>query len=100
MVSLLAWGGLADLPVQAVLPAAGAELAQLNPVWIVSPVLLRGVCALPALRTGHVYNHAVFLLCHLPLLQHLCQHAGAHSAPAFADRKANTFLQRDRLDQL
>src|SRR6266571_4212425 len=52
---------LADLSMDTVYPAAGAELLQLDAVRIVAPVLLRGIRPLPALRAGHVYHHAVFL---------------------------------------
>ena len=51
-------------------PAARTELTQLNPVRVIPPVLLRGVCPLAAHRARQVYHDAVFFLRQL-LLQYL-----------------------------
>jgi hypothetical protein len=62
---------LLGFPVQAMNPAAWAELLQFHAARVVALVLGAGVVALLALGTGQVNYYAILFLCHFFVLLRL-----------------------------
>src|SRR4030043_1098901 len=112
-VAFTACGKLLYLLVKLMGTATRTVLVQLKALRVILLVLLGSIIPLLAFRAskvdddsgfplfGHYINTFSLLapILYSLLLKDLGKHAGSHSAAAFADSKAQTFLQGNRIDK-
>ena len=112
-VDFTAGGKLLHLLVKLVSAATRTVLAQFKSLCVIFLILVGSIIPLLAFLAGEVnddsgfplFGHYIntFILLALKLrfllLKDLGKHAGGHSAAAFADSKAQTFLQGHRIDK-